>query len=781
MDYEGALISKVLTDGAFPKVVDERVKNELFVSYPLLWSHIVDTFSKHGGVPPVEMVENSFPDFRIQNAADIPVSLLVDELRKRHVHNLITGSMREQADFLKGKDPYSALKLMRETVLKADIDTRPSFDLNFVEDIAERKDRYDEAASSSGITGIPSPWACLDELTQGFHSEDLIMIAGRGGTGKCIDAESRIVNPVTGVENTIREVVEGDQLGIHTWDEENGITSSLIEAKVDTGTKRCFRYLLESGRSITVTPEHPFLTPEGWVRADCLDAGDAVGLPKDIPEPMRPVEMPISTVRFLALLLTEGSYTGNHVGFSTTDFRMIVIAEDFVRGTPSKVVPRGGYDYDVSVGSVGGHTPNPARTLLRELGIDRTLAKHKSIPDVVYTLPNSQLAEFLAVFWMADGYVSTLGVPGITLASERMVEQLQHLLLRFGIQSSVHHKPIKGGFESWRLRVYAHCVPSFHASFSLWGDKGARLNSRVRLMEKTTPNPNVGGPRWRTPKGWDLDKKGVHWDRIKEVFDAGERKIYDLTVSKTHNFIANDIIVHNTWAELILAWFNWSQGYIPLVFSREMAVWQIARRLDAVNAKLPYQRFKSGMLTSEEKDRWDAALEHMKGGRPFWITGDDGDGHLGVTAITAKVHRYRPHIVYIDGAYLIQDDREGKQQWQQFYNVCQDLKRLAQREKIPVVVTHQFSAAGKGEDGNADTLKFGDVQMWFDLIIGCYRDEAMRASNEMLFKINKQREGGNLNWVAEWDLVKMAFDTKPGEDDLRESDTPYEEEKPVKF
>ena len=161
--------------------------------------------------------------------------------------------------------------------------------------------------------------------------------------------------------------------------------------------------------------------------------------------------------------------------------------------------------------------------------------------------------------------------------------------------------------------------------------------------------------------------------------------------------------------------------------------------------------------------------------------GDDGGNDLGVTGITAKIHRYRPHIVYIDGAYLINDDRGGKAGWERFGNVCQDLKRMAQREKIPVVVTHQFNAEGKGMDGSEETLKYGDVQMWFDLILGCYQSEDLRENKEMLIKILKHREGEKLKMVSEWDLENMSFEYRPGEDDLQETDTPYDQEEPVKF
>lgn len=237
--------------------------------------------------------------------------------------------------------------------------------------------------------------------------------------------------------------------------------------------------------------------------------------------------------------------------------------------------------------------------------------------------------------------------------------------------------------------------------------------------------------------------------------------------------------VGKSWAEVLLAWHNWTNNFVPVVISNEMAVWQIIRRLDAVHSQLPYSRFKAGQLTTEEFMRWEQRLNELHNKPKMWILGDEDS--MGVTAIAAKIQRYKPDIVYIDGGYLIADDRKAKEGWEKFKNVCWDLKKLALRENIPIVMTHQFNKEGKGLDGNADTLKYGDVQMWFDLIVGVYQDEALKNNKEMLFKINKQREGANIEWVADWDLDAMKFDAKPINDLPWENAVPYDQEAPVDY
>ena len=40
----------------------------------------------------------------------------------------------------------------------------------------------------------------------------------------------------------------------------------------------------------------------------------------------------------------------------------------------------------------------------------------------------------------------------------------------------------------------------------------------------------------------------IYWDEIVRIEYAGEKQTYDLTIDGTHNFIANDILVHNSHA-----------------------------------------------------------------------------------------------------------------------------------------------------------------------------------------------------------------------------------------
>jgi replicative DNA helicase len=44
----------------------------------------------------------------------------------------------------------------------------------------------------------------------------------------------------------------------------------------------------------------------------------------------------------------------------------------------------------------------------------------------------------------------------------------------------------------------------------------------------------------------DLASSDVYWDEIVSIEPMGMKQVYDLTIPETHNFVANDVCVHNT-------------------------------------------------------------------------------------------------------------------------------------------------------------------------------------------------------------------------------------------
>lgn len=80
---------------------------------------------------------------------------------------------------------------------------------------------------------------------------------------KCLDENTEILDPRTGILHTIGQVFKDPQVDrVATLRDRRRVEAVPITAKVDVGMSPCLRITFASGRSVTTTPEHPYLMPD---------------------------------------------------------------------------------------------------------------------------------------------------------------------------------------------------------------------------------------------------------------------------------------------------------------------------------------------------------------------------------------------------------------------------------------------------------------------------------------------------------------------------------------
>jgi replicative DNA helicase len=139
--------------------------------------------------------------------------------------------------------------------------------------------------STEGVTmtGTPSGFADLDEITGGFQPGNLIIVAARPSMGKCLGAATRVADPTSGAQHTIEELVERIESGGEVWVNALGPNWQLrpmqATAAFRNGVKPLFRLTTRNGRTLEATANHPLLTLHGWRRLDELQTGARVAVP----------------------------------------------------------------------------------------------------------------------------------------------------------------------------------------------------------------------------------------------------------------------------------------------------------------------------------------------------------------------------------------------------------------------------------------------------------------------------------------------------------------------
>jgi replicative DNA helicase len=656
-----------------------------------VFGYLVEYYMRYDGVPARDIVHAETSVY-IPNAPNEPLDFWIDKVCEMRQHRALLQVQKDLTKLLERQQTQEALTLLEGSSIDVRLlgrehrRTRSMGEL--VQDIAVRYRRI-----KSGERGVPTPWKTINEATLGMWPQDIVAFVARPGIGKCLAEDTEMVDPITGVPMTLREMFEDPSRNhVFSWSKEEGVHVRPITAKVDTGYKQCLTFTLKTGRQITVTPEHPFLTSEGWVRADQISEGITVALTAKTPEPVEPQPMSDEDVDLLGQEVAHGS---------STDTR---------------------------------------------------------IPDRVYRLPNTQLARFLGAFWRGAGYVDQEGVPRVTLASERRVRQIQHLLLRFGIQSGVCYKLAEVEEKSanaWALRVYAQSLEKFYRHIPMSGEKGARLKRHFnRSTDPDSGYPSVTSafmeevysvieegkargiclsdvgahqdlfdPETKRLRGcfkgfcevygvedryswlWD---SGAFWDSVESIEYAGTRKIYDLTVRPTSCFVANDVIVHNTWLLSLIALHAQREKKRVLFATTEMSDEEIALRYWSLREKWPFEKLWRGALDPEHEKRFFELVETGEHGfkAPFDVV--SGDFNITPASILAAIDDVKPDVLVIDGAYLLK--AFGRTRNERHAEAFEEIKRIAKKANIPIVIASQLNRdAEKEKNARLGQVAFSDA------------------------------------------------------------------------
>jgi replicative DNA helicase len=449
--------------------------------------------------------------------------------------------------------------------------------------------------------------------------------------------------------------------------------------------------------------------------------------------------------------------------------------------------------------------PSPLVTWLRALGLDGKGAALKFVPAAVFTLPKSQLALFTNRLFATDGWATVLASGqaqiGYSSVSERLARQLQHLLLRFGVTAKLKHRWVKykdTRRSSWQLDVTdADSIRRFADEIGIFSKEKAlakvlralgsrRYQSNTDLLPMNiwtaleaakgdmswselarkagVQSSNIHAYRRRlsrsrlarfamvldAPHLMALAHSDVYWDRIETCIGLGTKQVYDLTIPETHNFIANDVCVHNTSFAMNIAENAAIGGGVPTaIFSMEMSGEQLAMRMISSLGRIDQQKVRTGKLDDTDWKRVSSAISLMSRA-PVFI---DDTGGLAPTELRARARRLkRDHnlgLMVVDYLQLMQVPGTRENRATEISEICRSLKSLARELKVPVIALSQLNRSLEQRDDKrpimSDLRESGSIEQDADLIVFIYRDEVYNKDTEdkgvAEIIIGKQRNG----------------------------------------
>ena len=213
--------------------------------------------------------------------------------------------------------------------------------------------------------------------------------------------------------------------------------------------------------------------------------------------------------------------------------------------------------------------------------------------------------------------------------------------------------------------------------------------------------------------------------------------------------------------ELIMADACHMSGRVPLFVSYEMSVEEQLSRYDALRAKVPYDRILSGHLSEKEMERIHRQMILNKNMHRFLMS-EDSSGLTTVGALAAKVQEHRPHALYVDGIYLMDDENgEPKGSPQALTNISRGMKRLAQKFDIPVIATTQvltWKVNNKRTRAvTADAIGYTSAFIQdADLILAAERNPDIE--EQAIIRVVEARTAPRAEVHVQWNFATMEFE-----------------------
>lgn len=227
--------------------------------------------------------------------------------------------------------------------------------------------------------------------------------------------------------------------------------------------------------------------------------------------------------------------------------------------------------------------------------------------------------------------------------------------------------------------------------------------------------------------------------------------------------------VGKTFLLVIIACNLILNGHKVLVGITEMSEELMRDRFEALlfamttGNNFSYNSFKSGRLKPDLEEEFFDFLENILPDLESLII-FTATSPLGVEA---EIQKYNPDVIMIDGAYLMEDDSQAKDDWLRVAHITRDLKKLAKRTKKPIIINTQADKNTSKKTGPdlGDIMYTQAIGQDSDDVLALYRDDVMENDNEMTIAIRKQREGGLGKVVLTWDFQTMTFEEIYSEED----------------
>jgi replicative DNA helicase len=589
----------------------------------------------------------------------------------------------------------------------------------------------DEIEASShrgdGLTGIPTGFADLDRLTNGFHSGQMIVIAARPAVGKALALDTPLPTPEGWT--TMGAVDVGDAvLGA------DGRPTRVVGAtEVMTG-RPCFEVHFSDGSAIVADAEHQWLTETRASRRSAQQARTGYNRCSD-----QRTFAEVRTTEQIAATL-RCSTTDDRLNHSIDLPRALDLPDRDLLVPPYTLGAWLG-DGTSATAKITTDDPEVLRCIEAQClpGHVRMLGAmgNKHIPAAYLRASIQQRRDLLAGLLDTGGTVAPRGTVQIALTNARLADDVRELVTSLGYRSGLSRKIVKGRTAETST-AYTLTLTTDDDVFGLERKKLLHKERRQRAFQRRSsrfitdvrPVPSV-------------PVRCIEVDNDQHLYLAGRSMI------PTHNStlgldIARSAALHHSMPSVI--------------FSLEMGRNEITMRLLSAEARIPLQNMRKGTMREEDWTRLARTMGDVSDA-PLFI---DDSPNMSLMEIRAKCRRLKQRhglrLVIVDYLQLMTSGKRVESRQQEVSEFSRALKLLAKELEVPVIALSQLNRGPEQRTDKkpqmSDLRESGSIEQDADMVILLHREdmyekESPRAG-EADFIVAKHRNGPT-------DTITVAF------------------------
>ncbi|MGW6698747.1 replicative DNA helicase [Nocardia sp. NPDC055049] len=655
-------------------------------------------------------------------------------------------------------------------------------------------DEIDSIASRGGISlGVPTGFTELDELTNGLHPGQMIIVAARPGVGKALALDTPL--PTPGGWTTMGEVRVGEELL-----DAQGRPTRVVAATEVMVDRPCYEVEFSDGTVLVADEQHQWLTETrasrrsaqvfaevrttaqiaDTVRCDTADKriNHSVTNAEPLQLPERELLVPPYT---LGAWLGDGTSAAPQITSVDPEiiarieaegivavpsrsaqwrFQLTLPADEPVAARPCVVCGTEFTPFTSEVRtcgrSCGGKArfvsePVPAPTCSQcggpSIGLRlcqscrnsvgsvqarlRTLGVlgDKHIPTAYLRSSESQRRALLAGLLDTDGTVTHGGSAQFAVTSERLFRDVQELVVSLGYRCGVSTKRVRGRSEQ-SSTCYTLTFATDDEVFGLY--RKALLHKERRAAVSTA----------RSNSRYIVDVRRVESVPVRcvEVDNADHLYLAGRSMVPTHN---------STLGMDFMRSCSIKHGMASVIFSLEMSRTEIVMRLLSAEAKIKLGDMRSGRMSDDD---WTKLARRMSeiSEAPLFV---DDSPNLTMMEIRAKARRLKQRhdlkLVVVDYLQLMSSGKKVESRQQEVSEFSRHLKLLAKELEVPVIAISQLNRGPEQRTDKrpmvSDLRESGSLEQDADMVILLHRPDAIERDDprggEADLIVGKHRNG----------------------------------------